>query len=413
MRFDWVVSASALALTGAACADGSSEWAGTVVDSAGVTVVSNPAQPIWGEGEGWTVEQQLKIGTAEGDPDYEFGQISSIGVGSDGRIYVLDQQAQEVKVFTPDGAFLNTIGAAGSGPGEIGAGAAAVMLGREDSIFVADLGNQRVNRFWHDGRSLGSFPMPLAEGVPISWIRGPGGTLVYQLRVFQLPGQPETDRMDRIIRRGGDGSVIDTILEFPQGRTFDFSSGAPRTTLFETEPIWTATTGGRIFLGKNDSYEIKAFSREGELDLIMRKPFERQPVTERDQEIFLDAIANLIRAQGAPPQAAEAFMSGVSFNDYYPAFVQLRAGPQASLLVQHVRTAESVAEEGTFNPQDVGSPDWDVFDHEGKYLGVLQMPERFNPLLIEEDNVFGVWRDELDVQYVMWLTIEGADAETL
>jgi len=46
-----------------------------------------------------------------------------------------------------------------------------------------------------------------------------------------------------------------------------------------------------------------------------------------------------------------------------------------------------------------------VFDREGKFLGVVTMPPRFQPRLFHEDKIYGVWRDNLDVQYVMWLRI--------
>ena len=37
-------------------------------------------------------------------------------------------------------------------------------------------------------------------------------------------------------------------------------------------------------------------------------------------------------------------------------------------------------------------------DPEGKYLGVVAMPARFQPRLFHADKTYGVWRDELDVQ---------------
>jgi hypothetical protein len=72
-------------------------------------------------------------------------------------------------------------------------------------------------------------------------------------------------------------------------------------------------------------------------------------------------------------------------------------------------TEEEMAD---FNIQDLGAPDWDVFDADGRYLGVVSMPQRFSPRGLREDKVYGVWRDELDVQYVTRLRIVGIpDAE--
>ena len=57
--------------------------------------------------------------------------------------------------------------------------------------------------------------------------------------------------------------------------------------------------------------------------------------------------------------------------------------------------------------EEAGSPDWDVFDREGRFLGVVTMPPRFRPSLFLDDTIYGVWRDELDVQYVVRLRIVG------
>ena len=58
-----------------ACSDGCTEanWDGTVIDSAGVTIVSNTTRGMWRGGEAWIVEQDLVIGQAEGDAGYLFG----------------------------------------------------------------------------------------------------------------------------------------------------------------------------------------------------------------------------------------------------------------------------------------------------------------------------------------------------
>jgi hypothetical protein len=55
--------------------------------------------------------------------------------------------------------------------------------------------------------------------------------------------------------------------------------------------------------------------------------------------------------------------------------------------------------------QDIGSRDWDLFDPDGRYLGVVTMPPRFARRLILGDTIYSVWRDDLDVQYVTRLRI--------
>ena len=63
--------------------------------------------------------------------------------------------------------------------------------------------------------------------------------------------------------------------------------------------------------------------------------------------------------------------------------------------------------EAEFNPQDLGADEWDIFDAEGRYLGIVTMPDRFSPFSLRGDLLYGVWRDEFEVQYVKVLRITG------
>ena len=64
----------------------------------------------------------------------------------------------------------------------------------------------------------------------------------------------------------------------------------------------------------------------------------------------------------------------------------------------------------TFNfVEDIGAKDWDVFDAEGRFLGVVTMPPRFSPRSIVGDKIYGVFRDDLDVQYAVRMRIVGVE----
>jgi hypothetical protein len=67
----------------------------------------------------------------------------------------------------------------------------------------------------------------------------------------------------------------------------------------------------------------------------------------------------------------------------------------------------------SYNPQlDFGSRTWDVFDAEGRYLGVVNMPPRFQPVRFLGNVIYGIQRDELDVQYVVKLQVVGSGPAT-
>ena len=91
-----------------------------------------------------------------------------------------------------------------------------------------------------------------------------------------------------------------------------------------------------------------------------------------------------------------------------------KARPNGTIWVQHVRGAAEMTEEqlrvANFI-EDIGAPDWDVLDREGRYLGVVTMPDRFAPRMIAGHKIYGVWRDELDVQYAVVLRIIGPEID--
>jgi hypothetical protein len=164
-----------------------------VEDSAGVQIVRNSVQPLWGEGDAWGFEEVLTVGEAAGDPDYQFGQIAGLDATSDGRILVLDNQALHVKVFSASGVYERAIGQAGSGPAEFGPGAALLMVGVGDTVIVPDAGNQRVNVILLDEGEHTSFPLRFEEGIPMRWQMSNSGVLVAQRRALNLPNQEAAD----------------------------------------------------------------------------------------------------------------------------------------------------------------------------------------------------------------------------
>ncbi|UCG88707.1 MAG: 6-bladed beta-propeller [Gemmatimonadota bacterium] len=393
-----------------ACSDGGS-WTGTVTDSAGVTIVVNTDRGMWGEGEGWTLEEELRIGTIEGDLEYQFGQIGLIAVDSRDRIFVLDMQARDVRVFSSDGTYEQTIAQPGSGPGELGAQIGALFMGPGDTLLIPDLANQRVNRYAPDGTSLGSFPLRLENGLPMSIVATRTGVVAEQVRPISLPDMPARDSMDFIVTLATDGSVLDTLMRFPPGAALVVDSRGAQRTIFAAEPVWTLSDELELFFGITSEYRISVFDPEGNLRRIVTKPVEPTPVTERDKEMMWEVIEQQIR-DAVPPDNFVEFMQQarqtITFAEFFPAFVSMSIGPNGSIWVQHLRPPAEVTEEEleTYDmQQDIGSRDWDVFDPDGRYLGVVTMPPRFTPRIILGGKIYGVWRDDLDVQYAVRLRI--------
>src|SRR4051794_2878463 len=91
--------------------------------------------------------------TAWGTAGAGAGQLNNpglIAVGPDGSVYIADTGNQRVQKFTSDGAFLATIGSAGAGQGQFNS-PNSVAVGPDGTLYVADSGNHRVQRFDANG----------------------------------------------------------------------------------------------------------------------------------------------------------------------------------------------------------------------------------------------------------------------
>jgi len=393
-----------------------SSWSGSITDSAGIAMVTNPETGAWGEASPWRIQEELRIGSTGGDPNYQFGQIVGIATGGVGQIFVLDQQAAQVRVFDSTGTFERTFGKPGGGPGEIHPqGATALLHGPADTMFVVDMRNGKVLRFLEDGSEAGSYRLDFTSGIPVRWDVMSDGSVVSQLRKFAPPNQPVADTMDVIVSRNTDGSIRDTIMSMPAGKTFTSRGGAPEFHFFSAEPIWALARPSGVWFGVNDTYRIRLYDAEGELSRIITKPFERSAITEDDEEVVTQTVERLWGEAGLPPQAVARLKSAINFAEFFPAYLQILSGPAGTLWVQHLRVPRDLDDEEkkNFNPLlSMGAPDWDIFDAQGRFLGVLSLPDRFQPLRFAENRVYGVWRDDLDVQYVLALRIMGGNGDT-
>lgn len=414
MRCEGIV-AVALVGSAAACQSGVPQWAGTVTDSAGIEIVSNTRDPLWSVQTAWTLAEELRIGSIDEEPEYQFGRIGSIAADADGHIYVLDVQGQHVKVFAPDGEYVRTVGGPGSGPGELGSltqGAPFLAVTRGDTLVVPDMANQRVNRYAPDGSSLGSFPLDFQHGFPVAWQATRGGALAMQVRPLAQAGDAEA--RDAIVLLASDGTVTDTVRTFPSGKSFSFTGGVPEWHIFAPERAWALADDRHIVTGVNDAYRLSMYRPSGALERIVAMPFTLRPVTEGTKDAVFQLFEQAFEDANVPPAVIPQLLDRVSFGEFLPAFGTIQLGPAGSLWVQHLRDVETVGERrldiANFL-EEIGAPDWDVFDRSGRFLGVVTMPDRFAPRVVVDDRIYGVWRDDLDVQYVMRLRVIGTEVD--
>jgi len=391
------------------CGDSNSSWRGVIRDSAGIAIVENPSQP-WVE-EAPDAHEVLRIGSTEGDPATQFGLIASIAVAENGTIYVLDQQNRRVRVFNAAGGFVREMGRAGAGPGELSDFAVAVMLARADTVVVADPGNRRFTRFAPGGGPAGDFPMPFPPGtLPQRFAMLPDGRILEMARTESTPDRPEL-RDDVFVRVDRNGAIVDTIHRMPTSRSVRFEGAVMRFSAYDPEPHWTLDRQGQLYTGMTGEYRIEIRTVDGSLRSVVTREHSNQPITEADQRAFLNMLRRTLTDQHVDPALIAQMISGMSFAAHYPAFALFQPGPRGTLWVQRIRTATDAEREGdAFEATDLGDTAFDVFDAQGRFVAVVHLPARFVPLTYVGDQFYGMWRDDLDVQYVMAVEVVWAAA---
>ena len=70
-----------------------------------------------------------------------------------GNVYVLDYRANNIKIFSSEGKFINTIGRQGQGPGEFNG--PFFLAVTKDRIYVWDFRNRRICVLTPDGKFIG------------------------------------------------------------------------------------------------------------------------------------------------------------------------------------------------------------------------------------------------------------------
>ena len=158
------VGAAILSLT-VACSDTGRRqaWQGSVdtLESGG-RHLHNPAVGLWHSDEAWRLDDVLRIGAVDVEGPAQFGRIRDIEVDRLGRIYVLEAQSREVRVFDQAGRHVRSFGRSGAGPGEFRNPTTLAWMA-DDRLVVVDPGGGRYSLFDTAGAYVGAIRRELQQ----------------------------------------------------------------------------------------------------------------------------------------------------------------------------------------------------------------------------------------------------------
>ena len=372
-------------------ADTGTAWKGSIDTlPSGQLVVTNPDQPIWPVSDGWHLVQDLRIGTVEGTGPDLFGEIRSLAVDAAGRIYVLESQSQEVRVFNPDGTYLRTIGRKGSGPGEF-AQALLAEFGPDGNLWVVDPQNNRLSVFDTAGTYLTGHQMPGGFMI-IPW---PGGFDRHGDYYSPIPEPSDEGFHLGLAHFDSSLAIIDTLAtptdpvkrdsyELRNGDSFMMAS-VPFSPGFR----WRLSPEGTMWAIFTGEYRFVELSHSGDTLRTVTRAFDPLPVTDADRDQAREDLKWFTRQGGKPDWS--------KIPSTKPAIEDLTFDDEGNLWVWPV------------TEPDLKDRALDVFDPDGRYLGRITAPlpiaRRPFPTF-HNGMMYAVTRDELEVPFVVRLRTE-------
>ena len=362
----------------------------------GLVRVSNTA----GEGAdpdmGIRLIPELSLGVAEQEGPELFGSISALEVGADGRIFVLDRQANELRIFGADGRHERTVGRTGEGPGEY-VRANGLLWAGPDTPVVVDQSGRRYSLLTADGDYVRSVRRPHG------WIGYAFSGGYHQGRVLERTdfsdpaGDPEEARPMFVAVGLAEpaGAPVDTLfLPMPTG---------PVVQAFPTPPGWwipipftpVATyrldQNGRLLHGHGERFRILRGELDGTVTREILLEVESARVTEDELREWEEGVA----VQRYLSMVGEALDTSL-IPDHKPYFDDLHPGWDGSVWASVPSPPMHLA--------------WQVFDSVGIHLGRAELTG-FDaapavPPVIRHGRLHLAVEDELEVPRVRVYRVE-------
>ena len=338
----------------------------------------------------------LQFGSVDGDdPNLTFGAIRVQAAG-DGTIYVLDQQAAEVRVFDSDGLYLRTIVRRGEGPGEIG-GANGIFLSGDTLLWINDTRQFTIIGVNTDGEEVRRFTKPVLS-VTSTW----AGVFDDRGRYWREtshsddePGFPPpvgltswTGRHYYKFHDLSSGAIDSVQLGESRFRIYAYSTpDVPFGFLplrFQPFEMIAVNAAGGFWRAHSMSYRIAQTGEGGDTLLVIEAGLPGQPVTDADRSAYVDSIV-----EDRPELRREAEEVAALMPDTKPILATILVDDEHRLWVQRV------------TPE--GAPAfYDLFSADGDYLGSVRLGfVAAGPLVIRRSTIYTWIEDDLEVPYVV------------
>ncbi len=399
-----------------------SEHSTTVTDSAGVQIVENTGPDIE-----LTGTEVLRIGVLQGEAEYQFNQIGSVAIADDGGLWVA-QGSVPVRRYDTAGQFVSELSGIGEGPGEFES--IRTVIPTTEGILVQGF-PWRADLFTPEGELLDSRMMRDEVGNFATPMGRTGGVWVFEWResgAFVVPEEitglfRETKMLSATGSLGGGLSPIITVetnMAFP--RMFKGFRSAARSSYFFGWPEVVVSAAGGVYHSDPLEHAVYNYDPSGQIVSIIRREVTPTPLTDEILAGVPDAVRQEEAFRSGGRERTESYMR-TRIDEVVEAQVPdglpenlpvidgllatgdgglwVRRGDRAQYPARRAYWAHTGMIRSFWSPEAMGPNRFDIFDQEGTYRGSVTLPDRFFPYVVTEDRIYGVLRDELDVEYVV------------
>ena len=356
-----------------------------VEDSAGVRItMTRPTDRTYA-----TVDSSpmLSLGGPQASGPAQFYRIQTVHVGPSGALWVVDGQTSEIRLFQPNGVHLATIGGRGEGPGEF---LRPRLLGsfRGDSVAVWDDANGRLSVISPDGAVVRTEPAVLVQGVlPRAMRVFDDGSILAQTPRIVSAGSLEAGQLlgdsVRLIRLDPEEPVPEPVAE-ARGPAWVWT-GRSQVPLAFTINASFDLDQDEVYVVAGPEFRVNVFQRG---TLFESFGVDRAPRKVSPEDIA--AYVDVIRGYMTEPTLSE-YLAGVdhpSRPGVLPAYSRVLVSGEGRVWAQ------------IYSPDVFSGAHWDVFSPHREWEGKVDTPAGFSVTEVTRESVVGVWRDELDVEYV-------------
>lgn len=375
----------------------------TVRDSTEVRVATIHAAP--GDLPEWRMGDPLLSirGGEDGSPHFE--SVSDALWLSDGRTLVVDAGALRLHLFDARGAYLESYGRRGEGPGEFQRlemrRHRMVTLTPHDTVVVFDPARRALHFFHPDAGFARTERAPDPDdgaSIQAMWPYGDDRLVRHSVRYRRddlAPGgggiqrRAQTTRLE-LLDRGG--SPLTEPVEFQGGYTALVQEGEVVQPFANTP--FVAAERGRVVFGSGRDFHLTVMDSTFAPTLDVRWPAIREPLPAEEIDELRRAYSGGSEATDDP--VLRAMFSDELLPEHRPALSRALFDSEGRIWVARFEPLPKLRDE----------TEWYVLDPSGRPLARVRMPERSILAAAGDDRVLVVSRDSLDVPRVEVLPLE-------